>query len=116
MRLSASLRIQIAQFTKQFLGSNQQMRASPAFPSGQTQLAEQQFAIVELVVGSHETIVGHAIAIVAVAAIVIRFFGRMNGTSGATVGQLRANEFVFVRFLIQNYRYCLCLQMGTERR
>lgn len=54
----------------------------------------------ELCVGSHETIVGPTRAIVAVAAIVVRLFGRMNGTSGAAVRQLRPNELLLVRFLI----------------
>lgn len=77
------------------------MCASSAFPSGQTQLTEQQFTIMELCVGSHKTIiVGHAIVIIVWAVIVIRLFGRMYETSGTAVGQLRTNELLFMRLLI----------------
>lgn len=92
------------------------MCASAALPSGQTELAEQQFTIVELCVGAHETIAGHTIAIIRLAAVVIRLTGRMYETNGAAVRQLRADELLLVRFLIQNDRYGLCLQMGAERR
>lgn len=100
MRLTTSLRIQITQFAKQFLRSNEKMCATPTLPASETEMAEQKLTIMELSVGSREIIVCQTIAIVAWAAIVICLFGRMYRTTPAAVCQLQTNEIVLVGFLI----------------